>query len=65
MQDTFVAFQIAGNQQPDMMVVSLEGIPPEESRTIWVYLRQGDGTFPATPNHSASLPLWERLTQPQ
>jgi hypothetical protein len=56
---TFADFN--GDHRSDLMVVSLEGIPPEESRTIWVYLRQGDGTFPATPTHSVSLPPWSTV----
>jgi hypothetical protein len=50
-----------GDQRSDLMVVSLEGIPPEESRTIWVYLQQDDGTFPSTPSHSVALPAWSSV----
>jgi hypothetical protein len=50
-----------GDRRTDLMVVTLEGIPPEELRTIWVYLRQSDGTFPATPSHSLALPQWSTV----
>lgn len=50
-----------GDQRSDLMVVSLAGIPPEESRTIWVYLQQDDGTFPATPSHSVPVPRWSSV----
>jgi hypothetical protein len=45
-----------GDQRVDLMLVSLAGIPPQESRTIWVYLGQDDGVFGAEPSHSLSLP---------
>jgi hypothetical protein len=47
-----------GDQRKDLMVVSIEGIPPEESRTIRVYLQQADGSLPSTPDHSIPLPRW-------
>jgi hypothetical protein len=45
-----------GDQRVDLMLVSLAGIPPKESRTIWVYLGQDDGVFGAAPSHSLPLP---------
>ena len=50
-----------GDQRKDLMVVSLEGIPPEESRTIRVYLQQTNGSLPAAPSHSISLPRWSAV----
>jgi len=50
-----------GDNRSDLMVVSLEGIPPEESRTIWVYLQQDDGAFPSTPSHSVAVPQWSTV----
>lgn len=63
-QGRTVAAELAdfdGDNRKDLMVVSLEGIPPEESRTIWVYLQQTDGTFPTEPSHSISLPSWSAV----
>jgi hypothetical protein len=60
-QGRSVAAELAdfdGDQRKDLMVVSIEGIPPEESRTIRVYLQQADGSLPSTPDHSISLPRW-------
>jgi len=45
-----------GDQRKDLMLVSFQGVPPEESRTIWVHLRAADGSLPATPSHSLKLP---------
>ncbi len=50
-----------GDQRTDLMVVTLEGIPPDESRMIRVYLGQGSGRFPATPSHSIPLPTWSTV----
>jgi hypothetical protein len=45
-----------GDQRKDLMVVTFRGIPPDESRSILVYLRDADGTLPETPSHSLALP---------
>jgi len=45
-----------GDQRTDLMVVSLHGIPPEEARTIFVYLQRPDGSLPGAPSHSIALP---------
>jgi len=50
-----------GDRRVDLMLVSLDGIPPTESRTIWVYLRDDAGNFPAEPSHSLSLPPWSTV----
>ncbi len=50
-----------GDRQTDLMVVTLEGIPPGETRTIRVYLRQDDGTFPPAPSHNITLPMWSTV----
>jgi hypothetical protein len=47
-----------GDQRVDLMVVSIDGMPPEETRTITVYLQQADGALPAGPDHSIVLPRW-------
>ncbi len=50
-----------GDQRKDLMVVSFRGVPPEDSRTIWVHLRAADGSLPATPSHSLELPRWSTV----
>jgi len=50
-----------GDQHYDLMLVTLEGIPPDEARTIWVYLGQEDGRFPAVASHSIELPRWSSV----
>ena len=56
-----VAAEIAdfdGDDRKDLMVVSIEGLPPSETRSIRVYLQQADGTLPAVENYSIPLPRW-------
>ena len=60
-QGRSVAAEIAdfdGDQRKDLMVVSIEGLPPEETRTIRVYLQQADGSLPVEESHSIPLPRW-------
>lgn len=47
-----------GDQRADLMVVSINGIPPEEERVIQVYLQQADGSLPGLPSHTIDLPRW-------
>jgi len=50
-----------GDQKTDLMVVSLHGIPPEETRIIFVYLQRPDGSLPDAPSHSIPLPRWSAV----
>ena len=50
-----------GDQRKDLMLVSFQGVPPEDSRTICVHLRAADGSLPATPSHSLKLPRWSTV----
>jgi len=50
-----------GDQKTDLMVVSLHGIPPEETRTIFVYLQRPDGSLAELPSHSIPLPRWSAV----
>ena len=50
-----------GDQRTDLMVVSLYGIPPEEERTIFVYLQRADGSLSGAPSHSIALPRWSAV----
>ncbi len=59
-----VAAEIAdfdGDQKDDVMVVSLHGIPPRETRTIFIYLQQPDGSLSNLPSHSLLLPRWSAV----
>lgn len=47
-----------GDQLTDLMVVRIDGIPPEETRVIQVYLQQTDGSLPKSPSHALRLPRW-------
>ena len=47
-----------GDQRTDLIVVSINGIPPEEGRVIQVYLQQADGSLPTTPSHTIDVPRW-------
>lgn len=50
-----------GDQHVDLMMVTLEGIPPDELRTIHVYLGQEDGQFPTAASHSIAVPRWSSV----
>jgi hypothetical protein len=47
-----------GNQKVDLMVVNINGMPPEETRTISVYLQGFGGVLPTEPDHTIELPRW-------
>lgn len=54
-----VAARIAdfnGDQRADMMVVAVEGMPPNEQRVVRVFLQREDGSLPSVHNHSIALP---------
>ena len=50
-----------GDQRKDLMVVTLEGRPPAESRNINVYIQNTDRSFPETANHSIPIPRWSAV----
>ncbi len=56
-----VAARIAdfdGDRRADLMVVAVEGMPPDEQRVVRVYLQGEDGTLPTLPSHRIMLPKW-------
>lgn len=60
-QGRSVAAEIAdfdGDQRKDLMVVSIAGMPPDETRTVRVYLQQADGSLPPVESYSIPLPRW-------
>ncbi len=52
---------LTGDGRPDLFVVGLEGIPPEERRTVRVYRQRADGSFPDDPDHQVELPRWSAV----
>ncbi|MBT8108143.1 MAG: VCBS repeat-containing protein [Gammaproteobacteria bacterium] len=45
-----------GDGRDDLMIATLQGIPPAETRTLSIHLRQRDDSFPAEPSHSVPIP---------
>ena len=45
-----------GDGDADLMAVALDGMPPDETRHIHVYLRSGDADLPDVPDHTLPLP---------
>jgi hypothetical protein len=50
-----------GDGRTDLFVVTLVGIPPEEKRTILVYLQRDDGSLPREPDHALPVPHWSAV----
>jgi hypothetical protein len=45
-----------GDGRGDLLCMHIEGIPPEERRTMDVFYQRSDRTFPAAPDWSAPVP---------
>ena len=45
-----------GDGRKDLMIASLKGMPPEETRTVRVHLQNADGLYPASPSHAIAIP---------
>jgi len=45
-----------GDGRKDLMVASLNGMPPEETRTIRVHLQNPDGSYSTVPSHVIAIP---------
>lgn len=50
-----------GDGRRDLMIATLAGIPPRESRTISVHLQRPDGGYPAAPNHRLPIPRFSAV----
>lgn len=50
-----------GDGRADLMVVAVEGMPPNEERQVRVFLQGEDGSLPSVPSHSVALPEWSAL----
>ena len=53
--------ELDGDGRTDLFVVVLDGIPPEEKRTVHVHLQRDDGGFGTTPDHSVALPRYSAV----
>ncbi len=53
--------ELNGDARTDLMVVTLIGIPPEEKRSVRVYLQKPDGSLPRTPDHTIEMPQWSAV----
>ncbi len=45
-----------GNGRKDLMIASLNGMPPEETRTVRVHLQNPDGSYSTIPSHVVAIP---------
>ena len=45
-----------GDGRKDLLIVTLNGIPPSETRALHVYLGDADGAFPAAASHAIAIP---------
>ncbi len=45
-----------GDGLDDLMIATLDGVPPDESRLIHVYFAEPDGSFPRLPSASVPIP---------
>lgn len=50
-----------GDGRTDLFVVALTGMPPQEQRSVRVYLQREDGTLPEKPSHTLPLPEWSAV----
>ena len=53
--------ELNGDARTDLMVVTLIGIPPEETRSVRVYLQKPDGSLPRAPDHTIEVPQWSAV----
>lgn len=53
--------ELDGDGRKDLFTVTLEGIPPEEKRTIGVHLQREDGSLPVLPDHRIAVPQWSAV----
>lgn len=53
--------ELNGDGRTDLFIVTLTGIPPEETRSIGVYLQRPDGHLPEVPDHVLPMPRWSAV----
>ena len=50
-----------GDGRKDLMIASLNGMPPAEQRSIRVYLQNPDDSYPTVPSHLVTIPIWSAV----
>jgi hypothetical protein len=50
-----------GDGRKDLMIACLNGIPPEEQRSIRVHLQNPEGSYSAFPSHVVTIPKWSAV----
>ena len=50
-----------GDGREDLMIASLSGMPPEETRTVQVHLQNPDGSYSTFPSHVIPIPKWSAV----
>ncbi|MDJ0939715.1 MAG: VCBS repeat-containing protein [Woeseiaceae bacterium] len=50
-----------GDGRADLMIATLEGIPPNETRTLHIYPQRSNGTFPDAPSHTLPIPRFSAV----
>lgn len=50
-----------GDGRKDLMIASLNGMPPAEQRSIRVYLQNPDDSYPTVPSHVVTIPIWSAV----
>lgn len=58
---TAQAADFDGDRLTDLMLVTLQGVPPNESRTISVYKQQSDGSYAALPDFQLPVPAFSAV----
>lgn len=53
---TAQAADFDGNGRQDLMLVTLQGVPPNELRRISIYKQRSDGSYPAAPDFALPVP---------
>ncbi len=48
--------ELDGDGRVDLLEIVLDGIPPDETRSVRVYLQKQNGTLPSQPDHVLPLP---------
>lgn len=50
-----------GDGREDLMLATLQGVPPAETRTISVYFQRADRSFPSAASRTIPIPRWSAV----
>jgi len=50
-----------GDDRKDLMIASLNGMPPEEKRVIRIHLQNPEGSYSTSPSHVIDIPQWSAV----